>query len=95
MSHLDTLKIYKEHLAAGFTEQEAVAATKALDSAFDGLDSVRKAELDYSIQSIRTDFAHAFDLLRKDFAGIKWMVFGMGALFAVPIIQQIWSAFKA
>jgi hypothetical protein len=33
MRHIDTLKIYKDHLAGGFTEQESMAATKALDEA--------------------------------------------------------------
>ncbi len=34
MSNLDTLKIYQEYIAAGFTEEKAVAMTNVLENSF-------------------------------------------------------------
>jgi hypothetical protein len=90
MSHIDTLEVYKDYLKAGYTDKEADCAVHALSDAFDGIDSVKKAELDYILLSIKTDF----DLLRKDFAGLRWIVIGMGGLFAVPIIQSMIIFFR-
>jgi hypothetical protein len=91
MSHIDTLKVYKEHVNAGYTEEQALAAVSALDEAFDGIDSVRKVELDYAISGV----LNQFELLRKDFSGLKWLVVGMGALFAIPIVQNIITYIKS
>lgn len=35
MSHIDTLKTYKEYLAAGYTEQQAETSVHILDKSFD------------------------------------------------------------
>lgn len=37
MAHIDTLEMYREYLSAGYSENQAVAAVKALNSSFDGV----------------------------------------------------------
>jgi hypothetical protein len=97
MSHIDTLKVYKDAIAVGFTEDQAVyqatslaEAEYRLESSVGSIDAVRRAELDYSISGV----LHTIELLRKDFAGLKWMVLGMGALFAIPVIQDLFNFIK-
>jgi hypothetical protein len=37
MSHIDTLKVYKDYLAAGYTEKQAVIAVDSLNASFDSV----------------------------------------------------------
>jgi hypothetical protein len=91
MSHVDTLKIFEDLVASGTPSEQARAQVKALDDAFDGVDAVRRAELELSMELLRKDFFHSVELLRKDFFGLKLMVLGMAALFAVPVIQKLFT----
>lgn len=94
MSHIDTLEVYKDYLKSGYTDQQADCAVHALSDAFDGIDAVRKAELDYIIADTKNGILYQIELLRKDFAGLRWLVIGMGGLFAIPIMQSIITFFR-
>lgn len=89
MSHIDTLKTYEDLIATGIPENQAKAQVKALDEAFDGIDAVRKAELELAIFGV----THAVDLLRKDFSGLQKITIGFGTFIVIPVLIQLAIAF--
>lgn len=88
MSHINTLKAFDNFVESGINPEIARAHVILMDESFDGLDAVRKAELDYAISGIKTEFNHSFDLLRKDFSHLKWQFYIVGTIFIIPAIQS-------
>lgn len=89
MSHIDTLQVYKDALGAGYTEEQALYQAHILDKSFDSSNFATKEDLG----TLKQHMDHHYELIKKDFAGLRWLVLGMGALFAVPIIQNLFITF--
>jgi len=53
MEHINTLDMYRQYLSAGYTEQQAVAAVRALDSSLNDL--VTKDDLNSGLQKLEND----------------------------------------
>lgn len=85
MSHIDTLRVYEDAIRSGYSEQEARFHVKSLDDAFDGVDAIRKAELDLSISGVMREI----ELLRKNFSFLKWINAGILAIIGVPVLEKL------
>jgi hypothetical protein len=78
MSHIDTLQVYKEYIAAGYTEAQSSAAVKALNASFDSV--VTKDELRSALKDLEKDL--------KFF--ILWVIGGaFAAAFLIPVLQTL------
>jgi len=92
MSHIDTLKAYDDAISSGYTPESARFHVKSLDEAFDGIDAVKRQELDFLISRVvsSNDLAflnvnHSIQLLKKDFGSLRSLVGWFGTAILIPI----------
>jgi len=64
MSHVDTLKIYKAAIAAGFTEQQATFEAESLDNELEHV--VTKEFMNSKFDSFKNDIDSRFDSFKSD-----------------------------
>lgn len=63
MAHIDTLQVYKEYLAGGYTESQAITAVKALNASFDSV--ATKEDLHHLEKRIDSKFDTKFGMIEK------------------------------
>lgn len=53
MEHINTLKMYKEYIKSGYTEDQAIIAVESLNNAFDSVVTVDKLNAALQMQLVQ------------------------------------------
>jgi len=87
VEHVDTLQMYKEYMASGYTEEQATTAVISLNKSFDSVVTAK------DIKILENEILSAIDVLQKEFKHeVKWMWRSMciiGGLCAVPVLERL------
>lgn len=76
MEHVNTLRAYKDLMAAGVSETQAEAQVNLLNSSLDHL-------------ATKDDLKNLEKHLSKEIANLRWLIIGAGTIFALPILKGI------
>lgn len=87
MAQIDTLKVYKKYLEAGYTEDQAVTAVQALNSSFDTVatkNDILNLEKDLykEIKTLEKSIDSKFNTIKSKFNIIE----KIGGSFCISII---------
>jgi hypothetical protein len=99
MSYVDTLYEYKHALSSGYTEDQAIflaeSAARSHNLTIDNL--VTKDSFKATIDTLVTkEYFHQemnvirqeFTILKQEFKGLRWAVFGVGAILLIPVVDH-------
>jgi hypothetical protein len=86
MTRIETIDLYKSYLAS-FTEDQALCLMRGIDESTEGY--VTNVEFNHSIDSLRAELHNSISDLRKDIKWLSWVIFGIGTLVAVPILERL------
>lgn len=78
MSHIDTLKVYRQYVGAGYTDQQATCAVDALNSSFDGV--ATKDDLKSLEKDINSKFNYVYAMGAAIFM-----------ICCVPVLERIFT----
>ncbi len=93
MTHIDTLEVYREYIAAGYTENQAVTAVKVLNASFNGV--ATKEDLNLLEEKLETRLGARIDAVEarleakmdSKFGAIKALGCGIFVVVCVPVLQ--------
>lgn len=94
MSHIDTLKMYKQHLEAGYSEEMALEAVYSLNNSFDGVatksdinNAVKDLEYDMNLKFLQVD--SQFKQIMGRLSYMSWAGVAMFSAIVVPVFSKI------